>query len=146
MNWIALPVRWTNSDRQSPRRDPGRYLAKERLEALSFPADRLPAVVGQDARYQRLKAEYETAVLDGDKAAQERARARLQEWVEVIYRPELESEAELADRRLAASVAEAQEFVEKQQSLQAQQRELQGKLNAAQERMNQLTSLLNQTQ
>ena len=121
-------------------------LAKERLEALGFPADRLPAVVGQDARYQRLKAEFETAVLDGDKAAQERARARLQEWVGSIYRPELESEAELADRRLAASVAEAQEFLEKQPALQAQQRELQGKLNAAQERMNQLTSLLNQTQ
>ena len=103
-------------------------------------------MVGQDARYQRLKAEFETAVLDGDKAAQERARARLQEWVVSIYRPELESEAELADRRLAASVAEEQEYRKKQQSLQAQQRELQGKLNASQERMNQLNTLLNRTQ
>jgi hypothetical protein len=124
-----------------------RQTARERLDALrSFEAHRLPAVVGQDPRYQQLKAEYETAVLDGDKPAQERARARLQEWVEVIYRPELESEAELADRRLEESIAEEQEHRKKQQSLQAQQRELQGKLTAAQERMNQLNTLLNRTQ
>jgi hypothetical protein len=121
-------------------------LAKERLEALSFPADRLPSAVGQDARYQRLKAEFETAVLDGDKPAQERARARLQEWVEVIYRPELESESELADRRLAASVAEAEELLRKQQALDAQQRELRDKLNASTERINELKSLLNPAQ
>ena len=124
----------------------GQTLAKERVEALSFPADRLPAVVGQDARYQRLKSEFETAVLDGDKAAQERARARLKEWVDVIYRPELESEAELAERRLAAIVSETQEPLQQQRALQAQQLDLQGKLNASMERMNQLRSFLNQPQ
>jgi predicted nucleic acid-binding Zn-ribbon protein len=118
--------------------------AQQRLEALSFSAERLPGIVSQDERYQRLKAEYETAVLNGSQSPEHiRAQARLKSWVENIYRPELEAEVELADRRLAALVEEPQEFLQKQRALEAQRADQQTKLNASMDRLRQLESLLN---
>lgn len=71
-------------------------LADQRREAATLPAERLPAIVNQDPRYQRLKAEYETAVLDDDEEARDRAHTRLMAWVEKIYLPELELERSFA--------------------------------------------------
>jgi hypothetical protein len=112
--------------------------SQERLEALSFPADRLPGIVNQDERYQKLKAGYETAVLDGDEAAQKRARARLEEWVDKIYRPELEAEVELADRQTAAVQACAQELSEQLQAFRAKEADTEKQLEAARLRLHQM--------
>jgi biopolymer transport protein ExbD len=64
--------------------------AIQRFDASYSDAERLPGMISQDERYQKLRAEYETAVLDGDEEAGKRAKARLEKWVELIYRPELD--------------------------------------------------------
>jgi hypothetical protein len=113
-------------------------LARQRLDALAYPADRLPAIVSQDPRYQRLKAEYETAVLDGDEAAEKAARTRLQDWVEKIYRPELESEVQLADGQRDQWERTAAEL----EMLSARRREQEQQLGLLQSQVAQLRKLL----
>lgn len=70
--------------------------ARQRLEASYSDPARLPGMISQDERYQKLRAEYEAAVLHGDEEAGKRARARLKQWVEQIYQPELQEELDFA--------------------------------------------------
>jgi len=81
-------------------------LAQQRLQALNFPPESLPTLVSQDPRYQKLKAAYESAVLDGDEEARDKALVRLREWVDKIYRPELKAEVDLAGLQQAQRQSE----------------------------------------
>jgi tetratricopeptide (TPR) repeat protein len=69
----------------------------------------LPAELAQDPRYQRLKVEYEAAVLEGNKEVADTSRQRIRNWVERILLPELEAEMVLAHEHLQMITLEVAE-------------------------------------
>jgi hypothetical protein len=121
--------------------------SRQRLDAARrFAAELLPAIVNQDERYQRLKSEYEATVLSGDEPGRMRARARLNSWVENIYRPELEAEVELADLQFSRILQSSNELEQKRKSLKVQEQEKKGQLIDLNKRIGQLQPLLDITQ
>jgi predicted nucleic acid-binding Zn-ribbon protein len=102
--------------------------ARQRLHASRFDPERLPGVISQDERYQKLRAEYEAAVLDGDEETGTRARARLSQWVERIYRPELEEELRFAHDTVS-------EIRSRQEALQDHRQRVDAQFNQIQERL-----------
>ena len=95
-------------------------------------------MINDDERYQRLKQEYEAAVLSLDDEAAKRAQERLKVWVEKVYRPQLEAEVRFAiqneenlrgylealDREFHALKAEQDRLMEQQRELQARHSQL----------------------
>jgi hypothetical protein len=75
----------------------GRLRIVERLEP-----DALPEQVISDPRYQRLKSEYESALLSetetGNSTPAKQALAKLQRWVQRIYLPELQGAVTFASQ------------------------------------------------
>jgi hypothetical protein len=121
--------------------------SRQRLDAARrFAAELLPAIVSQDERYQRLKSEYEAAVVSGDEPERVRTRARLNSWVENIYRPELEAEVELADLQFSGILQSSNELEQRRKSLKVQAQEKGSQLQNVNKRIGQLQSLLDRTQ
>ncbi len=119
--------------------------ARQRFDALSVPAQLLPRAVNQDERYQRLKAEYESTVLDGKNPDQEkRALARLAEWVDKIYRPELKTELELAESNFRDSLQRQEDLKNRQRALKSEYAEKLAKRDGLVAQYQQLSPLLSE--
>jgi hypothetical protein len=119
-------------------------IARQRLDALDVPAQHLPRIVNQDERYQRLKAEYESGLLEGNTEQEKRALARLNDWVARIYEPELKAEYGLAQSQLEGTRAHREGLGSQYQALQSEYEEKRSKQTALVDQYNQL-KLLTQT-
>jgi biopolymer transport protein ExbD len=116
--------------------------AIQRFDASYSDAERLPGMISQDERYQKLRAEYETAVLDGDEETGKRAKARLEKWVELIYRPELIAEYEFAEKNLRQIRSRYEQLQARLQDVRSQLNQLQEQLSRLHQRQNALKAVV----
>jgi hypothetical protein len=108
--------------------------ARQRHDAvMAVVPERLPGIISQDARYQRLKAEYEVAVLDDNEAELKRTGARLNQWVDKIYRPELQAEFELAQQNVRELQDRQSELENLQRDLERQRAEKENRIQSLME-------------
>jgi biopolymer transport protein ExbD len=116
--------------------------AIQRFDASYSDAERLPGMISQDERYQKLRAEYETAVLDGDEEAGKRAKARLEKWVELIYRPELGAEYDFAENNVRHIRSRYEQLQARRQAVRSQLNQLQEQVHQLHQRQNALKAVV----